>query len=433
MNIQKNTLPNGLRLVTAELPYAHSVGITCTLLVGSRYESEKLAGVSHFIEHMLFKGTKHYPTAQDIAVAIEGVGGQFNGMTTKETTSYIAKVPAEHCHDILHVFADMLRFPLFDLVEIEKERRVIIEELRAAYDDPSDLVEVIIQKKIWGDLSLGEDEGGSLQSVEQLTAEDILEYYTHSYCPDRLVLSVAGPVNHSEILSYVTELYGDWRSTSSMYYQSCIYPATKDFLGFVTKPAEQVSLCLATPGLSYTSLDYYAFACMNTILGEGMSSRLFQRIREKQSLAYEVESYCNFYHETGSAMVSAAVEPAKVALTVQSIMHELAVLCNERVSNEELARMKSYIRGSVLLFWESTLSVASSIGHQECFRNAIEQPEDIIAAFNAVTSEDIQRVARIYFVPEQYRLALVGPVDELIVNSVRQLFPSTVKYEEAIS
>jgi len=388
-----------------------SASLAFFFTVGSRYEPDEIAGVSHFIEHMLFKGSSHYPTARSISEAIEGVGGVFNASTGKELTCYTARVPGEYLAEVLQVLADMVRYPLFDAAEIEKERAVIIEELSATQDDPQEWVNLLVEEAMWPNLPLGRDDAGSVASVSRLQRGQMMEYFDTYYRPNSLVISVAGNIDPQEVTWHVDQLFGNWQARDQPRWQECLPPLHAPRVRMIQKETEQTNICLATLGTSYASPDYYTLLVMNALLGDGMSSRLFQSIREEQGLAYDIGSYFNSYYETGNLTISAGVDPSHTEETISAIVTELARLCDEPVPGDELARIKAYVRGGMLLGLEGTQQVASWLGSQESLRHQIREIEEIISHVDTVTEQDIQRVAQACFAPEWRRLAIIGPDD----------------------
>ncbi len=409
MHFKRTVLDNGLRLLTAPMPGMRSASVALFFAVGSRYESLQIAGVSHFIEHMLFKGTEHYPTAREISEAIEGIGGAFNGSTGKELTSYTARVPGEHLDEVMDVLADMVRQPLFEPAEIEKERNVIIEELRSTRDEPQEWVGLLADQAMWPDLELGRDDAGFEETVAKLRRDQMLAFFDEYYRPNNLVIGVAGNIDEQHTIELVGKLFGDWQPRASRPYAPCPPPVDVNPLRVIDKATEQVNLCLATLGVSYASPDYYAFMLANSILGEGMSSRLFQTIREDQGLAYDIGSYFNSYAETGNFVVSAGVDASQTEAVVRAIIQELTRLCETPVAFDELARIKAFIRGSMLLGMEGTHQVASWLGSQESLRREILDVDKVIGLIDAVEPQDIQRVAQTCFAPQWRRLAIIGP------------------------
>ena len=411
MNYKRTTLPNGLRLLTAHMPGMRSASIAFYLTVGSRYEPDHLAGVSHFIEHMLFKGSRRYPTARLISETIEGVGGVFNGSTGKEITSYTARVPGEQLPVVMNVLADMLRHPLFDATEIEKERGVIIEELSATRDDPQEWANLLIDEVMWPGLPLGRDDAGFVETVAQISRQQMLDYLDQHYRPSSLVISVAGNIEHSQVIQLTEDIFKDWETREHPRWQESLPPRDTLPVAMIKKETEQTNICLATLGAAYSSADYYPLLLTNAILGDGMSSRLFQTIREEQGLAYDIGSYFNSYHETGNLVVSAGVDPSQTEAAIKAINGELDQICETPVPDEELNRIKAYVRGGILLGLEGTQQVASWLASQESLRNKVMDVDEMIALVDAVTSEEIQRVAQFCFAPEWRRLAIIGPDD----------------------
>ena len=394
------------------MPGMRSTSISMFFTVGSRYESNALAGISHFIEHMLFKGSQKYPTARLISEAIEGVGGVFNASTGKELTNYTARVPGEHLPVVFDVLADMVRRPLFDQVEIEKERGVIIEELSSTRDDPQEWVNLLIDETMWPNLPLGRDDAGFVETVAKIQRQQKLDYLHEYYRPNSLIISVAGNIELAEVIEATERLFGDWEPQVHAPWTESLPPRDASPIALIEKDTEQVNLCLGTLGIAYSSPDYYPLMLINAILGDGMSSRLFQSIREEQGLAYDIGSYFNSYAETGNFVVSAGIDPSQVEPAIRAITRELTRICETPVPADELNRIKAYVRGSMILGLEGTHQVASWLGSQESLRGKIIDIDEIIAHVEAVTTHDIQRVAQSCFAPEWRRLALIGPCEQ---------------------
>src|SRR5438105_3081144 len=411
MNYERTTLQNGLRLLTTHMPGMRSASIGFFFTVGSRYEADPIGGISHFIEHMLFKGSRHYPTARLLSEAIEGVGGIFNGSTGKEITSYTARVPGEQLPLVMNVLADMIRYPLFDATEIEKERSVIIEELSATRDDPQEWVNLLVDEVMWPNLPLGRDDAGFVETVAQIQRQQMLDYLDVHYRPNSLVISVAGNIDHAQVVQAIAQIFQRWEARKQPGWQASLPPRDTLPVAMIKKETEQTNICLATLGAPYTSSDYYPILLINAILGDGMSSRLFQTLREEQGLAYDIGSYFNSYHDTGNVVVSAGVDPSQTEAAIQAIIGELHQLCETPVPVDELNRIKAYVRGGILLGLEGTQQVASWLASQESLRNTVMEVEEMIARVDAVTSGDIQRVAESCFSPEWRRLVIIGPYD----------------------
>jgi len=400
-------LDNGLRVITSTIPHARSVSATFFVRVGSRCESETTQGISHFIEHMLFKGTDKRPNPKLISEAIEGVGGYFNAEAGKELTVYWDKVSDRHWKGTLDVLTDLLRHSRFEPDEIEKERRVIVEELGMLYDSPGEWVHLLADEVMWGTEPLGRDVAGNRESVMGLSRETLLDWFHHYYVPSNVVISVAGPIGHDEVCSEVSRHLGDWvDGTPHPWANAEIGPIGR--VRLKTKNTEQAHFCLTLPSLSYVHAERYALELLNIILGEGMSSRLFLEIREKHGLAYDVHSYTNEYQDVGSLVVYAGVEPAKVDQALKAALAELARL-QEPVPEDELSRAKEFWKGRMLLRLEDTRSIASWLGAQEILLRQIFTVEDVLERVDAVQAEDLQQLATKLFRSEKLALAVIGP------------------------
>ncbi len=404
---QQSRLANGLRVITSTIPHARSVSATFFVRVGSRDEPAAIQGISHFIEHMLFKGTEKRPTPKAISEAIEGVGGYFNAEAGKELTVYWDKVADRHWRATLDVLADLLRFSRFEDAEIEKERRVIAEELGMLMDSPGEWVHLLADEAMWGDRPLGRDVAGNRESVLRLSRSQLVEWFTRHYVPSNLVVSVAGPVRHDDVCAEIERHLGDWTGETPGPWE----PAAEGPVARVrlkTKTTEQAHFCLALPSLSYYHPERYVLELLNIILGEGMSSRLFLEIREKRGLAYDVHSYTNEYADAGSLVVYAGVEPSRIDQAIRACLEEVVRL-TEPVPEEELARAKELRKGRMLLRLEDTRSIASWLGAQEALLGKIVTVDEVIERVDAVQAADLERLARTLFVPEKLCLAVIGP------------------------
>lgn len=406
---ERAALPNGVRILTSRMPSVRSVSVALLFGVGSRYEDAPIAGVSHLIEHMVFKGTERFPSARIISEAIEGVGGVLDAGTDKQMTAYSAKIASRHFDLAMRVLADMVRHPLFDAGELAKERRVIVEEINMYRDSPQEWVGVLADEVLWPDLPLGREIAGTRATVEAISRADMVAYWERFYRPGNLVLSVVGDVEHDQVLELAEQLYGSWEPAPLPAAAPCEPPAGVARVRLERRGTEQTNLCLIMPGLSYEHPDYYVLAVLNAILGDGMSSRLFLEVREQQGLAYDVSSAPMSYSDTGSFLVYAGVEPKRAVPAVRAILAELARMRDEPVAPDELQRAKEYNKGRMALRLEDTHSVASWLGGQELLRGHIQSLDEVMARFDAVTGEDVQRVASDLFRGDWLRLALIGP------------------------
>jgi len=409
---QKTILDNGLRILTSALPHTRSVSVGFFVGVGSRYESDEQSGVSHFIEHMLFKGTEKRPTAMEIAVAIEGIGGIFNAGTGTESSVYWIKVAQSHLDVAIDVLVDMLRYSKFDPEEIDRERRVIIEEINLTHDTPDSLVHLLINELLWPNHPLGRDIAGTKESLSGLDRESLTAYLKHYYRPSNTVVSVAGNVEHEAVVGKVAALLGDWATGEAATYRAAEDDQVEPRLRIHHKETEQAHLCLSVPGIPRDHPDRFKLRLLNTVLGEGMSSRLFTEIREKRGLAYNIYSYVSGMHDTGAVGVYAGVDPRRVEDASKAILAEWDRLRQESVPAKELTKAKEFVKGRLLLQMEDSFSVAAWCGRQEVLSPEVLTVDEVIEAIEAVTVADVQQVAQGLFLRERLNLAVVGPFED---------------------
>ena len=403
------TLPSGARIVSAELPDRPSVSLAALFTVGSRYETDAEAGVSHFLEHMFFKGSARYGSPKEIAEAIEGVGGVLNAATDKELTMYWARVPKNKARLAVDVLGDMLFAPRIDPAELEKERLVVLEELRMYQDSPQEYVHSLYEQLSWPDHPLGRDVGGTEASVRSLTREDLVRYLEEHYLLRNLVVTVAGPLTHEEAVGLIApQLKPRGNGAAPPRYLPSGPNGMRPRVLLKTKKTEQAHLCMGVHSPGYLDKDRYVLDILNCVLGEGMSSRLFLEVREKLGLAYDVHSYVNKMADTGVLGIYAGTEPRQAARAVGAIVRELRRLCDEPVSDAELTKAKEYYKGRLLLQMESTNSVATWYGGQEALTGKIQGLEETMAQVDAVSAADIMRVARELF-NQSLQLAAIGP------------------------
>ena len=409
MQHQRTTLDNGLRVITANMPHIRSVSICVYIGVGSRYEAEAEAGISHFIEHMLFKGTPERPTAREIAEAIEGVGGILNGATGKELSLYWCKVAQSHFNHSLNVLADMLLNSKFLPEDIEKERQIIIDEINMSLDSPSQRVEMLIDELLWPNHPLGRDVAGCKESVATIDRDTILNYLQSQYQPGNTVISITGDIEHESAIAAVSQVLGNWTNNQprSGYLPYQEQPVQR--LNIETRDTEQAHLCLGIPGLPLLHPKRYTLDLLNVILGEGMSSRLFTEVRDRLGLAYSISSHSEHYHDSGSITIYAGVEPNNLETAVKAILEQLAQL-KEPVSEHELSRTKELTTGRLLLGMEDSRSVAGWLGGQEVLNGRILSVDEVISIVKAITPQELGELARELILTSQLRLSLVGPI-----------------------
>jgi len=409
---EKTTLSNGLRIVTSYMPHAQSVNLGLYVATGARYEDESQSGASHFIEHMVFKGTEKRPTAQDIALAIEGVGGVLNASTDAELTVYYARVPYQHFSLAMDVLADLILNPLFPPEEMEKELRVILEEIKMSMDAPQDWVHHLFDRLMWPDNPLGRDVAGLLESVQALSREALISRLRTHYGPGNTVVAAAGRVEHQTVVDEAQRQLGEWSAGRSFPYEPVGEMKGQPELVVEIRPIEQDNFCVGVPGLSRDDPDRFTLGFLNTVLGEGMSSRLFQELRERWGLAYLISSYNRFFHDTGVSAVYGCVAPSRMEEALRLVLEEWDRLRGDLVSDDELSKVKEFTRGRLQLSAENTSSVGSWLGGQEALRDEILTVEEVMEIIDAITADDVRRVARRVFGGERRTLSVVGPVDD---------------------
>jgi predicted Zn-dependent peptidase len=405
----KTTLDNGLRILTAPMPDTRSVAVSLYVGAGSRYETDEQAGVSHLLEHLLFKGTERRPSPQQISELIDGVGGVINAGTDRELTVYYAKVAAPHFVLATDVLTDMVRHPLIAPEELEKERKVVIEELAAVSDSPGQLVDVILDATMWPDQPLGRDVGGTEASVNAISRDVTLEYLARQYVPNNTVVAVAGAIDHPTVVELVGSALGDWRPGSPRHWFPAVNGRQESRVAVHYKRTEQAHIEIGLHGVSSRDPDRFACDLISIILGEGMSSRLFMELREKRALCYDVHSYASHYLDAGSLAVYAGVDPKKAVEAVQALFAELERIRDDGGSEEELRKAKELSKGRLLLRMEDTRSVSGWIGSQEILLGSVLTPDDIVRMVEAVTPDDMRRVAHRLLEGSKLTLAVVGP------------------------
>ena len=418
----RTVLNNGLRVLVAPMPHMHSVSIAFFIALGSRYELDEEGGAAHFIEHMLFKGTHKYPTAREVAEAIEGIGGVFNASTGLETSVYWAKVAHPHLPVALDVILDMLRRPRFASEELEKERRVITEEINLSLDLPDHWVHLLLMELIWPAHPLGRSVAGTKESVTSLAREALLRTMAQYYSPPNIVLTVAGNLDFGLLRDLVVAATDSWPSVGSPSCQPAVDSQATPQVRLGYRETEQAQLCLSAPGLPREHPDRFALLLLNVILGEGMSSRLFQEIRERLGLAYDVSSYVSMLQDTGVMVACAGVDPERATLTVQAILAEWDKLRQAPVPSDELRRAKEFAKGRLALQMEDTFHVAAWAGRQELLTGRILSVNEVMEAIEGVQLNDIQRMAQRLFRTEKLNCAVVGPfTDEDVFREIVHL------------
>jgi len=409
---EKSTLANGVRVVTGPMTGVHSASLIFYYNVGSRVEPANIAGVSHFLEHMLFKGTERRPDPMTISEEIESVGGLLNAGTGRESTSYWCKVPSTHFPLAFDVLADMLRNSTFDATELDKERKVIFEEIRSVQDVPEDLVHDLIDEVVWGDDPVGREIAGSEKSVGNIDRDSMVDFWSRNYGPDRLVIAAGGNVRHEDVVDLAETYFGDLPPAKNAdTFTKAVVTQDAPRVRLVTRDTEQAHLCLSFPAISYLDERRFVQSTIESILSSGMSSRLFQEIREKRGLVYSVYGYFRGYEDVGQGVVYAGTDVDRVEETVQAIVGELKKLRDIPVPAQELENTKTLRKGRLLMSLEDSRSVASWVGSQEATYGEILTPEQIMKRIDAVTVEDVQTLAGELIRSDRFNLALIGPYE----------------------
>jgi predicted Zn-dependent peptidase len=405
-------LDNGLRVLTVHLPHVQSVSLGFFMTVGSRYESEAVAGASHFIEHMLFKGTVRRPTAREIADAIEGRGGVFNASTGQETTLYWAKVAAANLPETLDVLSDMLLNARFDPRDLERERAVIGEEINYSLDSPDSLVQILVNQLQWPNHPLGRDVAGTRESLEALSRASLLAYWHDHYRPGNTLLGLAGQVTHREAVALAESYLPDWEPGPQTLYDPAALNDHGPNLKVETREIEQAHLNFSFAGLSRDDPDRFVLQLLSVLLGDGMRSRLFQEVRERLGLAYSVDSYVSALHDTGIFGVYAGVATDRTNESIGAILGQLDRLRQEPVPQDELEKTREFIKGRLALSFEDSFTVAAWYARQVLLGPEVLHSDEIVARLDAVQPADIQRLAGNLFRQERLNLAIVGPFSD---------------------
>jgi predicted Zn-dependent peptidase len=409
---QEHTLANGLKILMVPVQNIQSISVGVFVKIGSRFERPAEAGLSHFIEHMLFKGNTALPSARLIAEAIEGIGGLSNAYTGQDTTVYYAKVAAAHTRTAIEFLANLVRNPLFDPAEFEKERFVIGEEINMVYDAPDSWVNVLVDELMWPDHPLGQSILGGHESLAGITHPAMVSFFKAAYHPQNMLIAVAGAFEVADLIAELDARLGDWEPGRPPLFEPAPGLQTAARCHVEPRPIEQGHLCLALPALSRLDPDRHALSVLNTILGDGMSSRLFLNIREERGLAYAVDSGLNFLQDIGSLLIYAGVDPDRAPEALQAILAELARLRDEPVPPAELRKAKEYLKGRLVLGLEDSYSRAAWVAYQALFLDRIRSPEEILEIYDAITAADVQTVAQRLLRPSAYNLAAVGPFEQ---------------------
>ncbi len=409
---ERQQLSNGIRVLTASMPHAQSTSCIIMLAAGSRYEERETSGIAHFAEHMFFKGTERRPRSRDITSEIDGIGGEFNAFTGKEYTGYYVRCAAETRDVALDVLVDMLRHSKFEPEEIEREKGVIVEEMNMYFDTPRDFIGGVYDELLYGDQPLGRDIIGTKETVRGADRDTFLGYMNRWYRPERMVVGVGGKIE-GDLLGRLEELLGDLEPAETPTPAPVELPANGGPQVRVhTKASDQAHLCLGVRSYPLEHPDRYALQLLTTVLGGGMSSRLFTEVRERRGLAYYVFGSNNAYTDAGSLYAQAGVDIKRIDEAVTTIVAELHKMAAEPVPADELEKARSSAKGRFVLQLESPHGTIMFGLRREVLEGRAIEPLEVLAALDTVTAEDVQRVARDVIGGNALNLALIGPFDE---------------------
>jgi predicted Zn-dependent peptidase len=409
---QRTALPEGPRVISARHPGARSISIAAYVLAGSRLEAPGQIGVAHFMEHLTFKGTAAFPTTRAISEAIEGVGGSFNAATDRESTVYWVRVPRRQAERAMDVLGELIVRPRLASHEIDQERAVIVEEIRSYLDDPAEYCQILFQQAMFGSGPLGREICGEEADIRALPEATIRDFWRTTYRPANTVVAIAGDVEHDEVRDLAARAFGSGNGTVPAYAPAPALPAGERVLAG-RRDSSQAQLSLGVPALRRDHPDAWTLAVLNALLGDGMSSRLFQSVREELGLAYDVSSGLVEYADAGVLEISAGVDPDQVPAALRAMLVELARLRDELVPDDELARAKAYLAGGLELRMDDTRHLASWIGGQEALHDRVLTVDEALAKVAAVIAEDVQRVAGDLMRDEGLRLSAVAPARAL--------------------
>lgn len=405
----KETFANGIRVIIEEIPDVRSVSIGIWVSVGSKDEKDNENGISHFLEHMIFKGTKSKSTLQ-IAQIMDSMGGHVDAATGREHTCYYAKVLDKHLSITIELLADIFFNSVFNPIEIEKEKQVIVEEIKMYEDTPDELIHDLFIQNIWNNHPLGQPIWGKIDIIKNIKQERLINFWTSHYTPSEIIIAVAGHVQKDEVISQLFQFFGahsglNWRTPNDI-------PKFQSSSNHQFRKLEQIHLCLGTPGLSCIDEDRYVLRVLSLILGGGMSSRLFQKVREEHALAYNVYTYPLSYKDVGALVVYVGTSPKNYKKTIQIILDELHYLKNNLISEKELLNAKEKLQARLCLLAEDTSYRMSRLAEQEIYFNKSFSIDETLKIIDKVSREDVQRVAQSLFKNEQLALTSIGQVSK---------------------
>jgi len=396
------------------MPSFESATVLVMVRAGSRYETKQNNGISHFLEHMAFKGTAKRPSALAISTLIDGVGGEFNAFTSKEATGFYIKSSKNHIDLSLDVMSDMLQNSLFDPIEIDKERGVILEEINLYEDTPVRKIGDIFEKLLYSDTPMGWDIAGEKDVIRKIQREDFVNYMSSLYSADNIAVVVAGGIEKDNAERLVKKYFGEMKSFKTIKHEKVIENQTKPELFVKHKKTEQVHIAIGVRTVSINSPKRFSLSLLAAILGGGMSSRLFHEVREKRGLAYYVRSNSDYYEDCGNFVTTAGVDFKRADEAIKVIVDEYKKIANGElgISKEELRKAKEFVKGHLVLELEDSRSVAGFYGSQELLEKRVDNPEEVISRIEEITAEEVQEVAKPFFAKDQLNLAVIGDFND---------------------
>ncbi len=409
MNYKKTTLKNGVRIITVPMKGTGTATIMISVGVGSRYENKEEAGLSHFIEHMMFKGTKKRPIPRKIYEELDSIGGIFNAFTGKSRTAYYAKADAKHINTAMDVLFDMFLNSKMEMKEINREKGTILQEMSMYEDLPMQNVEEVFEELLYKRQRLGRKIIGNKKTITNFKRKDFVDYLKRFYLANNTVVCVAGKINEKDIIKKITKYFSQVKKNKKLEFERVFEKQNAPQVNIKNKKTDQTHLVLGVRAYKSDHKDRHVLSLLASILGGNMSSRLFIQVRERQGLAYHISTSVESYQDVGYLAVNAGVEHKNLLKTVATILREFKKISSQKIDNKELQKTKDYIKGKMIMNMEASDAVAGYFAGQETLENKIEKPQEIFKKIDAITSEDILRVAKDILVSEKLNLAVIGP------------------------
>lgn len=423
MKFTKTILSNGLRVITIPMPSVESATVMVMVGAGSRYETTQNNGISHFLEHMAFKGTKKRPSALAISTLIDGIGGSWNAFTDREVTGFFIKSASEHIDLAMDVLSDMLKNSKLDQKEIDKERGVILEEINMYEDLPMQRIDDFYKRLLYGDTPMGRDIAGVKEVIKNINRVDFVNYMSSLYSPKNMTVVVAGGIKTEKAEDLVRKYFGEMKQFDTLIYDKVVENQRDPKVFLSTKKTEQTHIAIGFRTVPLSHNDRYALSLLSTILGGSMSSRMFHEVREKRGLCYYVRTYAMHYQDCGSLATYAGLDSNRIDEAIRVILEQYEAVKDRgsKITEEELKRAKDFVKGHMVLELEDSKSVAGFYAQQEILEKEIKSPKDVIEKMEKVTLEEVIGAAKKYFIKQSLNLAIIGNFDS------RQKFENLLK------